>query len=73
MLKLLVQSFENKEKNKKAAFRRLVETKKFKEWHRRKVAEVSMDKREMERRIERAVDEAMKPENIKIEYGPFKE
>jgi len=60
-------------KNKKAAFRRLVETKKFKAWYKRKVAELSMDKREIERRIDNAVDEAMKPDNIKIEYAPFKE
>ena len=45
-------------------------------WYKRKVAELLMDKRDIERieeKINRLVDESMKPENIKIEYGPFKE
>ena len=63
-------------RNRKAAFRTLVDSKKFKAWYKRKVAELLMDKRDIERieeKINRLVDESMKPENIKIEYGPFKE
>jgi peptide chain release factor 1 len=48
--------------NRKIAFRRLVETPKFKTWHRLKVAEMLMGKT-----IEQIVNELMDPKNIKIE------
>lgn len=48
--------------NKKVAFRRLVDSKKFKIWHTRKVYE--FDKKKS---IEQEVDEMMKPEFIKVE------
>ena len=60
-------------RNKKAAFRRLIETDKFKAWHRKKVAEMSMDKNELERKVNQAVNKAMDSANIEIEYGPFEE
>ena len=60
-------------RNRDAAFNRLIKTKKFKAWYGRKIAELSMDKIEIEKQIDRAVDKAMRSENIKIEYGQFKE
>lgn len=48
--------------NKVRAFRRLCETKEFKTWHRLTVARLSGEKP-----IEQQVDEAMAPENLKIE------
>ena len=57
-------------KNKRLAFRRLTETPIFRAWHALKVRELT-DKTSMEERIDALVDEAMKEENIKIEYGPF--
>ena len=53
--------------NKKAAFLRLVESQEFKAWHKREVARCLMGRAELEREI----DEAMRPEHLKIEYGPF--
>lgn len=44
--------------NRRIAFRRCVESKSFQTWVRIQVAD-----------IERKVDEWMKPENIKVEYG----
>ena len=49
--------------NKKNAFKRLVETKEFKNWHRKRVAEVLFGKAERERWLE----EMMRPENIMVE------
>lgn len=49
--------------NKANAFRRLIETKEFKAWHRKKTAECLHDKNEIERKLE----EWTKPENLKIE------
>ena len=48
--------------NKKAAFNRLVNTKKFKLWHKIKCAEMMGAES-----IDSLVDKAMKPENIKLE------
>jgi protein subunit release factor A len=50
--------------NKKKAFLRLVETKEFKNWHLIEVARRLGNIRD----LEREVDEAMKEENLKIEY-----
>ena len=49
--------------NKKAAFKRLVETPEFKKWHRIKVAEHLYGKDLIEKQLERW----MRPENLKIE------
>jgi len=49
--------------NKKKAFRRMVESEKFKSWHRRKAAECMMDHAALERKV----DEMMRPENLLIE------
>lgn len=49
--------------NRERAFRRCVESDIFKRWHKRKVAEILADKA----KIEREVNESMKPENIKTE------
>lgn len=51
--------------NKKLALNRLVQSKEFKNWHRKKVAELTLNRAE----IEKQVDESMKEENIKVEYG----
>lgn len=50
--------------NKKNAFRRLIETNKFKIWHRLKTAEVLLNLQS----IDKAVDEMMDEKNIKVEY-----
>ena len=52
-------------KNKEAAFRKCCESAQFKAWHR---VEVLRRKGQL-REIEAAVDEAMRPENLKIEFG----
>lgn len=49
--------------NKKKAFKRLIESEKFKIWHKLKCAEISQGKMNTERKIE----ESLKPENLKIE------
>ena len=60
--------------NKRVAFRRLLETKTFKNWHRLKTAMALQGIHDMQRELERRVDEMMKPENLRIEvYDPDKE
>ena len=49
--------------NKKNAFNRLVKTKEFKNWHRRKTAELLNDKSEIDRQLEKM----LKPENFRVE------
>lgn len=54
----------NQLRNKQAAFRRMCETKEFKAWHKLETA------RRIDpavRDIEHAVDEAMVPENLRVE------
>ena len=53
--------------NKKLAFQRLANNKKFKVWVNRKVHELSTGKS-----IEEKVDESMEPEHLKIEIKNFK-
>jgi len=53
--------------NKKAAFRRLIKSTKFQTWLKIKIGEMTLTK-EQEEKIQRKVDEEMKPENLKIEY-----
>jgi len=53
--------------NRKEAFLRLIKSKEFQLWHKRMVGRYIRTSEE----IEREVDEWMKPENLRIEYGPF--
>jgi protein subunit release factor A len=53
--------------NKEAAFKRLVETKVFKAWHRQEVAR-RLGQLDL---IERTVDALMQDHNIKVEYESF--
>lgn len=53
--------------NKKKAFERLVESPKFKMWHKIKTAQILGIVKTPDE-IEKEVDEAMKEENLKIEY-----
>lgn len=53
--------------NQKAALHRLVKHPKFKVWHARRCAEIEEGQTALE-----AVAEAMRPENLKIEYYPFR-
>lgn len=50
--------------NKKNAFRRCIDSKRFKTWHRMRVAECLLNLQE----INKAVDEMMDMKNIKVEY-----
>src|SRR5690606_33821561 len=55
--------------NKKAAFERLVQTPEFKKWHKIEAARrmgTIVD-------IDEWVEDQMNPNNLRIEYGPFKE
>ena len=59
-------------KNKKLAFKRLVKSKKFKKWHKIKSGYALMGIQNFKEKIEKEVDEWMKPENLKIEtYKPI--
>ncbi len=49
--------------NRDNALKKLVETKEFKNWHRRKVAELTYNKAELDRRV----SEMTRPEKFKIE------
>ena len=51
-------------KNKKAAFEKLVETKTFKQWHKARVANVL---HKMADDMDDYLDDAMRPENLRIE------
>ena len=50
--------------NKKNAFRRCIESKRFKTWHKIRTSEALLNLQS----IDKAVDEMMKESNIKIEY-----
>ncbi len=57
--------------NRKRAFRRLLETKKFKTWHRMAVGMALLGIQDIDRELNRRVDEMMRPENLRIEtYDP---
>jgi len=53
--------------NKKNAFERLINSKKFKNWHKLKTAFMLQGIRDGEAEIERRVNESMKDENIRTE------
>jgi len=54
-------------RNKEKAFQKLINTPKFKVWHKRKTAFMLQGIRDAEAEIERRVNEALKPENLKVE------
>ena len=62
------QDERSKEQNTKNAFKRLTEHPTFKAWLRKKTAENLLDKVKEEQDINSIVDEAMKEENLKIEF-----
>jgi|SRR6185295_6917443 len=53
--------------NKAAAFKRCVESKKFKNWHKLKTAWMLQGVRDGEKEMERRVDEMMEPKNLQID------
>jgi len=53
--------------NKRIAFKRLTQHQKFKNWLKLKAAAVECGMYEIERMIEKAVDEAMEEKNLKVE------
>ncbi len=59
----LSQDQRTREQNKKIAFRRMLETQEWKKWHREKASEMTGILETVEERVE----QAMKPENIRIE------
>lgn len=58
------REFREQARNKEAAFKRLTETKEFKNWLKVKVSFTNQQLRE----VEAAVEEAMRDENLKVEY-----
>ena len=68
-IKAISQDYREREQNKKQAFLRLINNPKFNKWFKIQVARALMGKDEWDKEIKRKVDESMKPENIKIEYG----
>jgi protein subunit release factor B len=54
--------------NKKIAFTRLIESPKFKAWHKIKTAYALMGIQDFEREIERKVEEMMDEKNLLVEY-----
>lgn len=58
------QEERSRERNLKTAFMRLTNQPKFRQWLKIKASGVEMDKIE----IEKSIDEAMKEENLKVEY-----
>ena len=59
-----VTSSKSREQNKKQAFKNLVNSVEFQTWLKRKIAEETLVKEE----IEKWLNEQMRPENLKIEY-----
>lgn len=53
--------------NKTNAFKRCTESKKFKNWHRLKTAFLLQGIQDGEKEIQRRVDEALQPKNLKVE------
>jgi peptide chain release factor 1 len=60
------QDERSKEQNTKNAFKRLVNSPKFQNWLKIKAAEVMASR--PEKSVAEQVEEAMKPENLKVEY-----
>lgn len=53
--------------NRRKAFERLVQSEKFKKWHKLKSASVLAGYQEIEHMINKRVDEVMKSDNLKVE------
>jgi protein subunit release factor A len=62
------QDERSREQNLRNAFKRLANHPKFQTWLKIKTAESLEDKREIERQIQQRVDQAMREENLKVEY-----
>jgi protein subunit release factor A len=62
------QEERSKEQNLRNAFKRLTQHPKFKMWLRVRISEEMADKEKEEQEIQRKVDEAMKEENIRVEF-----
>ncbi len=58
----------SQEQNKKSAFRRMAEHPKFQQWHKIKVAYMLKGIEDIEKEINRIVDEQMREKYIKVEY-----
>ena len=59
------QEYREQHRNKQIAFRKVAESKEFQAWARIE----AQKKMGIQAEIERKVDEMMRPENIKVEYG----
>ncbi len=57
-------------RNKAEAFKRMANTIEFQMWRRRKAREC-LEKIEFDRKLDQMVEDAMKEENLRVEYGPF--
>lgn len=57
----------SQQQNKKIAFERLVESKEFQIWYKKKISEMLLTQEER-RKIECKVDGWMREENLKVEY-----
>lgn len=55
--------------NKRAAFLKLIQTDRFKNWHRLKTAQMVSQAHSIEEMIERSVEAQMTPDKLKIEIG----
>jgi len=62
------ESERSQEQNKKLALERLVATEKFKAWHKLKTSFALQGITDMERELNRRVDEMMQDKNLLIEY-----
>jgi protein subunit release factor A len=62
------QDERSKESNLQKAFTRIVATPEFKVWLNRRIYNATIDQEAQHRAIERAVDQAMAEENLKVEY-----
>lgn len=62
------QDERSKERNLRNAFKRLTDKPKFKNWIRVEASKAMLDKDEEKKIINRIVEEAMREENLKVEY-----
>ena len=61
------QSHRSKEQNTREAFLRIVNSDKFKKWHKIECARRNLDREEFERQLNREVDEMMQERYLKVE------
>ena len=62
------QDCKSRAQNLKNAFNRIIASPIFKKWLKIKIAEKSNDHDEMVKKVEKTVNDMMRPENIKVEY-----